>query len=115
MKRLLLSLALCGTLLPSHAQEVKRKPENLTMTLAWIADAGEQGQFVFVVNGGLGFMTMDGLKNFLKNCPKDSTLTWAPSDCRMGGEPLLSSENEMKIFKEFCESTGIKFTLVPAG
>lgn len=114
MKRLLIAVALCAALLPTFAQDVKRKPENLTMTLAWIADAGEPTQYVFVINGVVAYKTLDGLKKYLKDLPKDSTLTWAPG-CRQGGGPLLDSKEEMKKFKEFCESVGIKFTLVPSG
>ena len=115
MKRLLVALVLCGMMLPALAQDAKRKPENLTMTLAWIADAGEPTQHVFVINGVVAYKTLDGLKKYLKELPKDSTLTWAPGCCRMGSEPLLGSPEEMKKFKEFCESIGIKFTLVPSG
>lgn len=113
MKRLLVALVFCGMMLPALAQDVKPKPLNLTMTQAWIADAGEPKQYVFVI-GMVAYKTLDGLKTFLKGLPKDSTLTWAPGCCRIGGEPL-NSEDEMKKFKEFCESIGIKFTLVPSG
>jgi len=115
MSRLLLALVLCGALLPTLAQDLKRKPENLTMTLAWIGDAGEPKQYVFVINGVVAYKTLDGLKKYLKDLPKDSTLTWAPGCCRMGGEPLLGSEEGMKLFKKFCESVGIKFAIVPSG
>ena len=32
-----------------------------------------------------------------------------------GGEPLLSSEQEMEDFKAFCAEKNINFILVPAG
>jgi len=97
------------------AQEIKRKPENLTMTLAWIADAGEPKQYIFVINGVVAYKTVEGLKSHLKDLPKNSRLTWEPGCCRIGNEPLLGSQEEMKKFKEFCESIGIKFILVPSG
>jgi len=115
MKQALVALILCGTMLPAFAQDVKRQPENLTMTLAWIADAGEPQQYVFVINGLVAYKTLDGLKKYLKDLPKDSTLTWAPGCSRIGNEPLIGAQEEMKKFKQFCESVGIKFTLVPAG
>ena len=99
----------------SSAEEVRRQPENLTLTLAFITDAGEPRQYVFVVNGVVAYKTINGLKKYLKDLPKGSTLTWAPGCIRMGGEPLLNSQEEMKKFKEFCESIGIKFLLVPSG
>ncbi len=115
MKRLLYAVVFCTLLAPVFAEDAKSKPENLAMTLAWIADAGEPKQYVFVVNGVVAYKTLDGLKKYLKDLPKDSSLTWAPGCCRIGNEPLIGSEEEMKKFKEFCESVGIKFTLFPAG
>ena len=119
MKRVIVALILCGITLPVLAQDVQRKPEHLTMTLAWIADAGEPGQtpkqYVIVINGVVAYKTVDGLKKHLKDLPKASTLTWAPGCCRMGNEPLLNSPEEMKKFRDFCESIGVKFVLVPSG
>jgi len=116
MKRILVPLMLCGILLPVLAQDVKKpKPENLTMTLAWIADAGEPKPYVFVINGVVAYKTVAGLKKYLKDLPKDSTLTWSPGCRRLGNEPLLGSKVEMKKFKDFCKTNGIKFVLVPSG
>ena len=115
MKRLIIALLLCVVVLPVGAEDAKRKPENLTMTLAWIADAGEPKQYVFVINGVVAYKTVDGLKKYLKDIPKNSTLTWAPGCCRIGDEPLIGSQEEMKKFKDFCKTNGIKFVLVPSG
>ncbi|MBM4046079.1 MAG: hypothetical protein FJ279_13270 [Planctomycetes bacterium] len=116
MKRhLLVAVLLSVTVNSALAEETKRKPENLTMTLAWIADAGEPRQYVFVIGGVTAYRTVEGLKKRLKDLPKGSTLTWDPGCVRNGGEPLLGSQEEMKKFKEFCESIGIKFVLVPSG
>ena len=41
-------------------QEVKPKSTNLTMTLAWIADAGDPMAYVFVINGVVAYKTVDG-------------------------------------------------------
>ena len=38
-----------------------------------------------------------------------------PGCCRIGGEPLLSSEARMNKFKKFCKSISIKFDQVPSG
>lgn len=115
MKRILFAVVLCASLASALAQDAKPKPEDLTMTLAWIADAGEPKQYVFVINGVVAYKTLDGLKKYLKDIPKGSSLTWAPGCCRIGNEPIIGSAEEMKKFKEFCESIGIKFTLVPSG
>ncbi len=116
MKRsFIVVMLLCVALFPvlAKTKRARPKPEKLTMTLAWVADAGEPKQYVFVINGVVAYKTLDGLKKYLKDIPKDSTLTWAPG-CRQGG-PLLSSKDEMKKFKDFCKLQGIKFTLVPSG
>ena len=115
MKRLIIALLLCVVVLSVGAEDAKRKPEELTMTLAWIADAGEPKQYVFVINGVVAYKTVDGLKKYLKDIPKKSTLTWAPGCCRIGNEPLIGSQEEMKKFKDFCKTTGIQFVLVPSG
>jgi len=117
MKQLLFALVfvLFGTLTPAHAQVGKLQPENLTLTLAMIADAGRPIQYVFVINGVVAYRTLDGLENHLKNLPKGSSLTWAPGCCRIGQEPLINSQEEMKKFKEFCAGIGIKLVIVPSG
>jgi hypothetical protein len=87
------------------------------MTLAWIADSKDPGRkpYIFVINSVAAYRTLDGLKEYLRRLPKGSTLTWAPGCFRIGGEPLLSSEQEMRDFKAFCESCGINFVLVLSG
>ena len=100
---------------PAFAQDGKPKHDDLRMSLAWIADAADADRFVFVVNGVVAFKTVDGLKKYLKGVPKGSTLTWDPGCCRIPNQPLLGSGEEMRKFKEFCESIGVKFTLVPSG
>jgi hypothetical protein len=95
----------------------ERKPENLTLTLAWIADAEsvDGKNYIFVVNGVIAYRTLDGLKKYIQELPKKSTLTWTPGCCRQGSETLLSFEEEMQDFKAFCKSCGIHFVLVPSG
>jgi hypothetical protein len=100
----------------ASSQREVRKPENLTMTLARIADSkSEENAYVFVINGVIAYRTVEGLKEYVKGLPKGATLTWSPGCCRIGGEPLLSSRNELRDFKAFCESCGIGFVLVPSG
>jgi len=47
--------------------------------------------------------------------PPGSELRWAPGCERVGGEPLLSSEQDMRDFRKFLEQRGIRFVLVPSG
>jgi hypothetical protein len=101
--------------IPAWSDSPRRAPENLTMDLVWIADAGEPRQYVFVLGGAVAYKTLEGLKNHLKGLPKGSALTWAPGCMRMGDEPLLGSADGLKNFREFCDSIGLKFILVPSG
>src|SRR4051812_2382657 len=83
------------------------------MQLVWIAGT-EPAEWVFVV-GQVGFKSLDSFKEFVGRLPKGSTLEWAPGCKRIGGEPLLSSEEEMEGFRKFCEERVIRFVLVPSG
>ena len=115
MKPLLLAVFLSGMLSLGLAEEPKRAPANLIMTLAEIADAGEPRQYLFVIDGVLAYTTVNGLKKALKNFPTGSRLTWDPGCSLTGEEPLLSSEKAMKDFTDYCASIGIEFVLVPSG
>ena len=115
MKRLIAILFFLSSLLPVVAQDIKRNPENLTLTLAMIANSGYPAQYIFVINGVVAYKSVEDLKNYLKSLPKGSTLTWSPGCCRFGNEPLLSSKEDMKKFIEFCDSIGIKLILIPSG
>lgn len=108
MKPLLLAVFLSGIISLALTEEPKRVPANLTMTLAEIADAGEPRQFLFVINGVVAYKTIDGLKKALKDFPAGSKLTWDPGCCRIGDEPLLSSEKAMKDFANYCASIGME-------
>ena len=98
-----------------HAQESvpPQPPPKYRMGLVSIFDAGS-AEFIFVI-GSVGFKSVESLKNFLADLPYGSTLEWAPGCRRVGGEPLLSSEQEMEDFKAFCAARGINFILVPSG
>lgn len=109
-----ITLLIASCLLPALGQDEK-KPENLKMSLAWVVDEGEPKQYVFVINGTLAFKTIDGVKNYMKTIPENSTLTWDPGCCRMGDEPLLSSKKDMDEFRKFCDENHVKFVLVPSG
>jgi hypothetical protein len=71
-------------------------------------------EWVFVV-GQVGFKSLDSFTEFVERLPKGSTLEWAPGCKRIGGEPLLSSGEEMEAFRRFCEERGIRFVRVPSG
>jgi hypothetical protein len=73
---------------------------------------GPKIEFILVI-GQSGFRSVNSLKRYLESWPRGSELKWAPGCSRLGGEPLLSSEQEMRAFRAFLEKRGIKFVLVP--
>jgi len=75
---------------------------------------GPAPQFIFVI-GQSGFRSVEALKQHLETWPAGSELRWAPGCVRLGGEPLLSSEEEMAAFRGFLAERGIHFVLVPSG
>jgi len=70
--------------------------------------------FLFVI-GYSGFKSVNSLKRYLETWPPGSELKWEPGCNRLGSEPLLSSEQEMKAFRAFLKKRGIRFVLVPSG
>jgi hypothetical protein len=116
-RRFLAAIGVLAFSVAALAQSAQREPENVTMTLARIADSQKAGtgEYVFVINGVVAFRSLDGLKKYIRELPKGSTLTWAPGCLRLGDEPLLSSRDEMERFKAYCRSCGIRFVLVPSG
>ena len=115
-KRLLcLSVILLSAVLHLNAQESAQQqtPAKHRMELVYIFEPGST-EFIFVI-GNVGFKSVASLKNFVGNLPSGSTLEWAPGCRRVGGEPLLSSEQEMEDFKAFCAERNITFILIPSG
>lgn len=111
-------LILVLAVLSLKAQENTASPESSAplkyrMELVYIFEDNTQ-EFIFVV-GNTGFKSVASLKKFLSALPEGATLEWAPGCIRMGGEPLLSSEQDMKEFKAFCAQKNIKFILIPSG
>lgn len=115
-KRLLrLSVILLSAVLHVNAQDGARPqpPAKYRMELVYIFEGGS-AEYIFVV-GNVGFKSVASLKDFVGNLPPGSTLEWAPGCRRMGGEPLLSSGQELEDFKAFCAGRNITFILVPSG
>ena len=110
---LLLILLLAYT---TRAQGTKGKqPPKYRMELIWLADSDEgEREYIFLV-GSVGFKSVEGLKKFVASLARGSVIEWDPGCLRRGGEPLLSSAEEMKAWMEFCEEHGIKFILVLSG
>ena len=93
--------------------EVQREPFKGELRLIYVFDE-QKTAFIFVI-GQSGFTSVNSLKRYLETWPPGSELKWAPGCSRLGSEPLLSSEQEMKTFRAFLKKRGIKFVLVPSG
>jgi len=59
---------------------------------------------IFVI-GPSGFKSVSSLKRYVETLPAGSELKWAPGRDRLGGEPLLSSEEETQAFRLTCGLT----------
>jgi hypothetical protein len=101
--------------LNAHAQESEQSPPppKYKMELVYIFEA-EPTEYLFLV-GNVGFKSVASLKKFLSDLPPGSILEWSPGCLRYGGEPLLSSAEDMEDFKAFCVENKITLILVPAG
>lgn len=85
------------------------------MELILIEDSDvDNREYLFLI-GQRGFRTVRGLKDFVGRLPAGSILEWSPGCLRWGGEPLLSSTEEMEDFKRFCMEHGVEFILHPSG
>jgi hypothetical protein len=98
---------------PAGADDA-REPAELEMQLVYIFEDRPDPGYVFVI-GQSGFRSVESLKKYLATLPRGTELRWAPGCKRFGGEPLLSSEKDMKDFEAFLSGHGIRFVLVPGG
>ena len=119
MKLLQIFLFLAGILFSSLGKAADPTPASpqapaFVMSIACFSDTmATKPEWIFVV-GGTAFRSLEALKDGITHFPKRSTLTWAPSCLRLGGEPL-STEAELKSFEEHCKTHGIQFILIPSG
>ena len=109
----LVGILLAAGGLPASPGEVQREPIKGELKLIYVFD-GPKTEFILVI-GQSGFKSANSLKQYLETWPPGSELKWAPGCSRLGGEPLLSSEREMRNFRAFLQKRSIKFVLVPAG
>ena len=93
--------------------DVERQPIKAELQLIYLFEEPKT-EFIFVI-GNSGFRSVNSLKRHLETWPPGSELKWAPGCIRLGGEPLLSSDQQMKALQAFLRKQGIKFILVPSG
>ena len=109
-----LSWALLAVLAPAFvAAALEPEPVKRELQLIYVFE-GSKPEFIFVI-GQSGFKSVASLKRHLETWPRGSELRWAPGCERLGGEPLLSSDEDMGDFRKFLEQRGIRFVLVPSG
>ena len=104
--------------LPATAIDTKESaqtsppPSTYRFSLILMADT-KPLEFILVLNN-LGFKSLSApaLRRYVANFPKGSTIEWAPSDLRIGGEP---TDKEVGEFGAFARAHGIKFVVIPAG
>lgn len=94
---------------------MRRSPTltEIRLDIAPILDATPR-RFVFLI-GGVAYETMDGLKMYLESMPKGRTLVLDPGCMRMGGEPLIDSNEEMAAFQAFLATIGVPLKIIPSG
>src|SRR5262245_8475571 len=110
---LLVWLLLVVLALASAAPGAEPEPVKRELQLIYVFE-GKQPEFIFVI-GHSGFKSVASLKEHLETWAPGSELRWAPGCVRFGGEPLLSSEEEMQAFRDFLAERGIRFVLIPSG
>jgi hypothetical protein len=98
---------------PAQEEAQPQPPAKYRLELVYIFE-GSSTEFILVV-GNAGFKSVAALKTHVGSLPPGSKLEWAPGCMRFGGEPLLSSEQEIEDFKLFCAEKNIDFVLVPSG
>lgn len=110
---ILSGILLAAVALLASTGEVQSEPLKGELRLIYVFDEPKTA-FIFAI-GQSGFKSVNSLKRYLETWPPGSELRWAPGCSRLGKEPLLSSELEMKAFRAFLRKRGIKFVLVPSG
>ena len=70
--------------------------------------------YKFVLEGKT-FETLEAFKKHLETLPEGTHIRWDPGCKRMGGEPLLNSEEEMRAFEAFLAKEKLRLELVPSG
>lgn len=100
--------------IPAWAEgDAREQPTKGELQLIYVFE-GPKIEFLFVI-GQVGFKSVTALERHLESWAPGSELKWAPGCERLGEEPLLSSEKDMKAFRAFLTKRGIHFTLVPSG
>jgi hypothetical protein len=89
-------------------------PRHQTMNLVLVQDASPR-EYIILLDQNYAFKTLDGLKKHIASLPTDSSITWSPGCCRIGGGPLLSDPKALADFQAHCKTHKVTLVIVPAG
>jgi len=119
MKALVLSLCLAAVHLaaspePFAEKEVASPAEaGFHLTIAFFEEEGKPREWILVLNGR-AYRDLAALEKGLAIIPEGSTIVWAPSDMKIGGEPL-STKEEVERLARACTAAGLSIRIIPAG
>ena len=84
------------------------------MSLARVVGT-KKPEFIILINGSLAFKNSEEFIKYLEKLNQGFELIWSPDCDRIGGEPFLSSDTDMKKLRSVLDERKIKFTLIPSG
>jgi hypothetical protein len=96
------------------AQGFDEEPLKYKMERVVIFEEDKPAQYVFVLNGSVGFKSVMTLRAFIAKMRPGSIIEWRPP-CDVMGEEPLRTEQEIKDFEAFCKSKKVKLVLLPSG
>ncbi|MCW1886027.1 hypothetical protein OKA04_14915 [Luteolibacter flavescens] len=85
------------------------------LTIACFDETGEaeKREWILILNGR-AYRDLLSLEKGLTNIPKGSTIVWAPSDMKIGGEPL-DKKADLDELASMCAAAGLSLKIIPAG
>ena len=86
----------------------------LNMSLALVVGT-HKPEFIILINGSLAFKNSEEFIKYIEKLNQGFELIWSPGCGRIGGEPFLSSDSDMKKLRSVLDERKMKFTLIPSG
>lgn len=94
--------------------EVDSSVLKLSVTqIPYAESLGKKPEYVLLM-GNLAYRSIEELKKGVSRLPKGTRITWAPSCCLTGGEPLHNEEGFSDL-RDHCREKGIEFVVIPSG
>ena len=105
--------ALALTLALLSAPLLAADPITIELKIVPVVDAPKEEYLL--VFGDVAFRTVAGLRRAVAAQPDGTVIRLAPGCVRSGKEPLISSEDELRDFQQFCASEKVELVVVPSG